>query len=133
MANPSRGGDAKPRGSRSQPGHRRAVLLGEGATAEIRESFTVRRLFGASAEAFIILILITGLLAIPVLGARGGGGGKPGPTAEGRMTLAMLADGDANANGLPNYMDSITFTIAQTSTDVPMVGLRCWQGSNFVQ
>ena len=38
----------------------------------------MRRLFGASAEALIIVILVFGLLAVPVLGARGGGGNKPG-------------------------------------------------------
>jgi hypothetical protein len=29
-------------------------------------------------------------------------------------------------------MDEVTFAVATTATDVPMVGLRCWQGSSFV-
>ena len=35
----------------------------------------MRRLFGASAEALIIVILVFGLLAVPVLAAKGGRGG----------------------------------------------------------
>ena len=38
----------------------------------------VRRLFGATAEALIMVILVFGLLAVPVLGARGHGGEPAG-------------------------------------------------------
>jgi hypothetical protein len=89
----------------------------------------VRRLFGASTEALIIVILITGLLAVPVLGAKGGGGG--GKPAGGGGSLSLVMTADANADGLPNHQDSITFNISGGGSE-PMVGLRCWQGSNFV-
>jgi hypothetical protein len=91
----------------------------------------VRRLFGASAEALIIVSLVFGLLALPVLAARGGNGGGGGkPVGGGSLSLVLTAD--ANADSLPNHLDSITFNIEQAATDVPMVGLRCWQASSFV-
>ena len=58
----------------SQPGHRRAELLGRSDRRIFREVSIVRRLFGAGAEALIIVILVFGLLALPVLAAKGGGG-----------------------------------------------------------
>ena len=93
----------------------------------------MRRLFGAATEALIIVILIFGLLAVPVLAARGGQGGGGGgkPVGGGTLSEPVMVT-DANANGLPNYWDDITFTVSTGATDVPMVGLRCWQGPNFV-
>ena len=126
MANPSRGGDAKPRGSRSQPGHRRAVLLGRSDRRISERFFIVRRLFGASAEALIIVILVIGLLAVPVLGAKGGGqggGGKPSGGGTGTIGLAPVVS-DANSDGLPNWGDTVTFDISTTATTTPYVHLR---------
>jgi hypothetical protein len=58
-----------------------------------------------------------------------GGGGKP--AGGGSISSPMMVN-DTNGNGVPNYMDSITFTVSTTATSMPMVGLRCWQGTNFV-
>lgn len=76
-------------------------------------------------EAALISLLILGLIAAPAFAARGGG--KP---AGGTLDLVMVKD--ANGNGSPNSMDDITFSVTTTATDKPMVGLRCWQGANFV-
>ena len=91
----------------------------------------MRRLFGASAEAFIIVILLTGLLAVPVLGARGGGGGggKPGGGGSGSLALVMVTD--ANADGLPNVGDTVTFNVA-SSAERPYVSVNCYQGGSWV-
>lgn len=91
----------------------------------------MRRLFGASAEALIIVILVFGLLAVPVLAAKGGGnggggGGKPSGGG-GSLSLVVLDGSDAVAN----HTERVTFVVT-TSNDRPFVGLRCWQGANWV-
>lgn len=88
-----------------------------------------RRLLGATLEATLIVALTSGLIAGTALAAKGGSKG-PGKAAGGTISLVMVTD--ANADGVPNYLDEITFAVQTTATDVPMVGLRCWQGSNFV-
>ena len=96
---------------------------------DIREVPIVRRLFGASAEALIIVILITGLLAIPVLGARGGGGGKPaGGDSNSSLSLVMVDPADTVAN----HGDQVTFSVATTATDKPWVRLDCYQSGTWV-
>jgi len=39
---------------------------------------------------------------------------------------------DVNGNSLPNKGDTVDFIISTTATKYPMVGLRCYQGSDFV-
>lgn len=82
----------------------------------------------ALAEGSLIALLVVGLMAGTAFAARGGGG-KPigGGTIAGPLMVT-----DANSDSLPNYMDSITFTVSTTATSLPMVGLRCWQGTIFV-
>ena len=92
----------------------------------------MRRLFGASAEALIIVILITGLLAVPVLGARGGGGGGGGkPSGGGSGSLALVVVNDADADGVVSHSDTITFTVT-TTADRPYVSVKCYQGGTLV-
>jgi hypothetical protein len=79
-------------------------------------------------QATLIASLAVGLTAGSVFAGKGGGGK---PTGGGTISAPQMLS-DANGNGLPNYMDSITFTVSTTATDKPMVGLRCWQGTNFV-
>ena len=92
----------------------------------------MRRLFGASAEALIIVILILGLLAVPVLGAKGGGkggggGGKP-VAANGTISLVMVDPADTVAS----HGDQVTFNVATTATDRPFVSLNCYQDGVWV-
>jgi hypothetical protein len=143
--------DAAPRGGRSfqgKPVVRRgrkatgltgasraadAKLWGKGRQPDIhsREVSIVRRLFGASAEALIIVILVFGLLAMPVLAAKGGGngGGKPGGSAGGAGTISLnLMDGATQAH----FAARVTFTISTTSTTSPFVHLQCYQSGTLV-
>ena len=93
----------------------------------------MRRLFSASTEALIIVILVFGLLAVPVLAAKGGGGGggggKPAGGGSGSLSLVMVTD--ANADGLPNAGDTVTFNVT-SSADRPYVSVNCYQGGSWV-
>lgn len=69
----------------------------------------------------------SGIVGPSSLDARGGG--KPGGSGGGSLSLVMLRD--ANANGLPNWADTITFNVSTTATS-PFVGVNCYQGSSWV-
>ena len=83
----------------------------------------------ALAEASLVALLVVGLVAGTAFAAKGGngGGGKPSK-GTGTIALVVLDGGDAVAN----YRERVTFDVATTATDRPFVGLRCWQGSNWV-
>jgi len=92
----------------------------------------VRRLFGASAEALIIVILVFGLLALPVLAAKGGNGGGHGggkPTA-GTGTISLVPVD--SADGLAHHGQSVSFTVWTNATAEPWVNLKCWQDGTLV-
>ena len=72
-------------------------------------------------------------LAPTALAGTGGGGGKPpgGGRAGGGGSSSfslVLMDGATQAA----HNGRITFNVSTTATDRPFVGLRCWQGTNFV-
>lgn len=86
----------------------------------------------AVAEGSLIALLVVGLMAGSVLAAKpiSSGGGKPsggGGTVSGPVMVA-----DLNANGSANAGDDITFDVSAPGTAFPLVGLRCWQGTNWV-
>ena len=56
-----------------------------------------------------------------------GGGGKGGGASTSSLTLVMYTD--VNANGLPNWGDTVTFGVSTTATSVPYVNLACYQNS----
>ena len=92
-----------------------------------------RQLIGAATEATLITLLIFGLIAGTALAGGGGNGKGPGQSGGGdKGSFAMVMIDDTNADGLPNYSDTVTFTVATTATDKPYVSLRCYQGSAFV-
>jgi len=62
----------------------------------------------------------------------GGGGGKPGGSTGGTGTLTFSMVTDSNANGLPNWGDQVTFTVATTATTEPHVNLTCSQNGGVV-
>ena len=68
-------------------------------------------------------------------GGGGGGGGKPGgggsTDGSSSISLAPLVY-DANGNGLPNYLDMVTFDISTTATTQPFVNLKCYQNGALV-
>jgi hypothetical protein len=62
-------------------------------------------------------------------GGKGSGkGGGGNTTGTGTIALALLDGGDAVAN----YRERAAFDVSTTATDRPFVGLRCWQGANWV-
>jgi len=91
-----------------------------------------RRLLGTTAEAGLITALIFGLMAGSAFAAKNGGGSKPqGGGGSSTLTGPVMVH-DWNSNGAPNYNDDITFNVSTTATTRPEVGLRCWQGTNWV-
>jgi hypothetical protein len=91
------------------------------------------RLWGAAAEASLITLLIFGLIASTALAARGGNGGKgPGKPGGGSGTISLVMVSDANANGAPNYADTITFNVSTDATNEPYVSVSCSQGGSVV-
>ena len=79
----------------------------------------------------LIALLVVGLIAGTAFAGKGGQAGGGGPSSGGG-TLELRMLNDANGNGAPNHMDTVTFDVSTTATSMPMVGLRCWQGANFV-
>lgn len=57
-------------------------------------------------------------------------GGKPKPGGSGTLTLVMV--NDTNANGLPNWGDSVRFNVSTTATSEPNVSLTCTQNGAVV-
>lgn len=97
-----------------------------------RRSGAGRRLLGASTEAGLITLLVFGLIAGSALAAPGGGKGA-GPSGGGDgagFSLVMVEDLDAN--GRPNYSDTVTFAVSTTATDKPHVNVRCVQDGALV-
>ena len=98
----------------------------------------VTRKSPAARIAFVAAFLVLALALVPA--ALAGKGGKPGGGGGGHqsggsgsgstITLVMVAD--QNANGLPNWNDSITFNISTTATANPYLSVRCYQGGTLV-
>jgi len=81
-----------------------------------------RRIAHAALLGSLILALVLAPLALARGGAgRGGGGG-------GSTFSLVLMDGATQAA----HYGRITFDVSTTETAVPEVGLRCYQGSNWV-
>jgi hypothetical protein len=78
--------------------------------------------------AALVLVLSLALVPAALAGKAkpGGGGGNSGGT----ISLVMVKD--ANANGLPNYGDTVTFAVSTTATTQPYVTLDCYQGGTLV-
>src|SRR3954452_23954398 len=63
-------------------------------------------------------------VASPAMAAKGGGGGGGKPSG-GSSSLSVVMVSDANADGLPNYGDTITFSVSTKATSQPYVQLDC--------
>jgi len=90
-----------------------------------------RRFLGAATEAGLITLLMFGLIAGTALAAKGGngnGGNGGGKRTASAISLVVLDGADAVANN----GERVAFDVSTTATDRPFVGLRCWQGSDFV-
>jgi len=107
--------------------------VAEVPAAPSRASGIARRLLGATAEAGLITVLIFGLIAGSAFAAKGGNAAKPGGGSGTTTFNGPVMVLDTNGDGAPNYMEEITFNVSTTATTRPQVGLRCYQGSNFVE
>jgi hypothetical protein len=77
------------------------------------------------------LLSVTALcLALVPTALAGKGGGAPPKGGSSSLALAMVADG--NADGLPNWGDTVTFNVSTTATTQPYVSLKCYQGGTLV-
>ena len=76
----------------------------------------------------VLAIAVCALALVPASfaakGKPGGGGGSGG-------SLGVVMVDDANADGAPNYAESMTFNVSSTS-EKPYVNVRCYQGTAFV-
>jgi hypothetical protein len=84
-----------------------------------------RRVVATAASGTLVAALAAGLLASPALAGKPSGGSTTGAS----LSVVMVVD--ANANGLPNWNDTITFAVT-TSASTPVVVLNCSQGSTGV-
>ena len=82
------------------------------------------RVAHVASMAFVVLAI--GLT--PAAIAAKGGGGKPGGESSTSSLSLVPMDGATQAA----HYGRITFDVKTTATDYPEVGLRCYQGSNFV-
>jgi hypothetical protein len=100
---------------------------------DVKREGRVKHVAKAVLEAGLITALTFGLIAGTAFAAKGGGGGGGGgkhggggnTTNGGSIALVMVAD--ANANGAPNWADTVTFNVSTTATTQPYVHLRCFQ------
>jgi hypothetical protein len=105
---------------------------------DVKREGRVKHVAKAVLEAGLITALTFGLIAGTAFAAKGGGGGGGGgkhggggnTTNGGSIALVMVAD--ANANGAPNWADTVTFNVSTTATTQPNVDLKCTQNGVVV-
>jgi hypothetical protein len=83
----------------------------------------------ACTAAFIALALALVPAAFAGKGKPGGGGGH---NSGGTSSLALVMVTDNNANGVPNWGDTITFNVSTTATAQPYVEVTCSQNGTVV-
>jgi hypothetical protein len=78
----------------------------------------------------ILVVSIAALaLALASTAAAGNGWGNGGKDPS-SLSLVMVAD--ANGNGLPNWGDTVTFSVSTTATTQPSVIADCYQNGALV-
>jgi hypothetical protein len=86
-----------------------------------------RRIAHAAPIGALVLALILVPAALAAKGS-GGGGGKPSGGGSSSTMSLVLMDGATQAA----HYGRITFNVSTTATATPQVGLRCYQGGNWV-
>jgi hypothetical protein len=81
-----------------------------------------------STRTFLIVLAMATILGTVTTGAAVAGKGGNGHHGAGGTLSLVLLDGATQAQ----HGGRITFDVSTTATDRPFVGLRCYQGSNFV-
>lgn len=90
-----------------------------------QKTFTIKQvLFFVILFALVTCIAIVKSFAAPSNGKRGGGSGS--------SSLSIVMVTDKNADGLPNWGDSITFKVSTAATTQPYVQLNCSQNQVVV-
>jgi hypothetical protein len=80
-----------------------------------------------------VLALAVTLIPAALAGKNKPGGGGSGGTTGGTSSLTgPVLVTDLNGNGVVNHGDSINFNVSTTATAKPEVGVRCYQGSNWI-
>lgn len=83
------------------------------------------------AGVLISLVLALSLALVPAaLAGKGSGGGGKGSGTSGSISSPVMVV-DNNADGLPNWGDTITFNVS-TSASTPSVRLDCYQNGTLV-
>ena len=84
--------------------------------------------------ALVVLGIALTPAALAAKGASGGGrhGGGSGGTTGGGGSLSLVMVTDLNANGTPNWGDTVTFNVSTTATTQPNVSLTCSQNGKVV-
>jgi hypothetical protein len=78
-------------------------------------------------------LCIFALALVPAAFAgKGGGAGKPSGGGTSVTFTGPVMSVDANADGVLNHGDSITFNVSTSATATPTVGLRCYQNGIWV-
>lgn len=67
------------------------------------------------------------LVLVPAASAGRGPGGKSGSSG-----LSLVTVIDANGNGLPNWGDTVTFSVSATATTTPEIGTACYRNGTEV-
>jgi hypothetical protein len=84
---------------------------------------------------FIVVFGVFGVIALTQSFAAGKGGGKGGggkPVKNNPNGLSYTVTVDNNGDGLPNWNDTVRFSINQTATTEPHVALSCSQNGTVV-
>jgi hypothetical protein len=76
-------------------------------------------------------LLLVGALVIGTLTASAALAGGKHASSTSTAGLQVTFVNDANGDGKPNHYDTINFTF-KTAASQPLVGLRCYQGSDFI-
>src|SRR4051812_31032323 len=77
----------------------------------------------------LVFGLVGGLVGWAAFAAphNGGGGGKGGSG-----TISLVLSTDVNGDGLPNWGDTITYSVSTTATSAPSVSTVCTQNGSVV-
>jgi hypothetical protein len=77
-----------------------------------------------------VFLLAMTLAMAPALAGKGGQGknGERGGKNSGTLELVLLDASDDVAN----HYDLVTFDVTTSASDRPFVGVRCWQGTDWV-
>jgi hypothetical protein len=90
----------------------------------------VRKLTPGAVLTAAVLAISLAFVPSALAGKHGGGGG--GTTGGTGGTISLVMVNDVNGDGLPNYMDTVTFAVSTTATTMPWVTVDCYQGGTLV-